>query len=398
MKGKIFMYRRTHDAVTFTEIDGGFVKDYRSGKYDISTSIDGRVIYTVACCCKAIPYDAETMIIEAIIKQNFDCDFTEKIVPILVNKILNLEPHFKTIQMPEPVKTELGKEYCIELAKCIAIAIMLNTAVINQTDSSKSILSKLDMLEPLSCMSTSFTGGVRDLYPSTLIGLMCMEMAYVLTESEYCPISIPVSEKSARVLKSTARTLLKKYIKGIKDGSIVLTDEDISNLIEDFTLVLHIFRELPIMIKEDDVRYAWLGDINRRCLEQEMLPTDIDDTEAYKMLYSNISNFNSDGTFSDILKQISSFAGYDEDDDDDIDDEDDDDVEESEELENSDDEKDEMFDIEEFKRHNRSHKIDGKDIAKNLDKIFGNLISYLTSESEDEDDDDSEDSDEDDAD
>lgn len=396
MKGKIFMYRRTYDAVTFTEIDGGFVKDYRSGKYDISTSIDGRVIYTVACCCKAIPYDAETMIIEAIIKQNFDCDFTEKIVPILVNKILNLEPHFKTIQMPEPVKTELGKEYCIELAKCIATAIMLNTAVLNQTDSSKSILSKLDMLEPLSCMSTSFTGGVRDLYPSILIGLMCMEMAYVLTESEYCPISIPVSEKSARVLKSTARTLLKKYIKGIKDGSIVLTDEDISNLIEDFTLVLHIFRELPIMIKEDDVRYAWLGDINRRCLEQEMLPTDIDDTEAYKMLYSNISNFNSDGTFSDILKQISSFAGYDEDDDDDIDDEDDD-VEESEEQENSDDEEDEMLDIEEFKRHNRSQ-IDGKDIAKTLDKIFGNLINYLTSESEDEEDVNSEDSDEDDAD
>lgn len=394
MKGKIFMYRRTHDAVTFTEIDGGFVKDYRSGKYDISTSIDGRVIYTVACCCKAIPYDAETMIIEAIIKQNFDCDFTEKIVPILVNKILNLEPHFKAIEMPESAKTESGKEYCIELAKCIATAIMLNAAVLNQTDSSKSILSKLDMLEPLSCMSTSFTGGVRDLYPSILIGLMCMEMAYVLTESEYCPISIPVSEKSARVLKSTARTLLKKYIKGIKDGSIVLTDEDISNLIEDFTLVLHIFRELPIMIKEDDVRYAWLGDINRRCLEQEMLPTDIDDTEAYKMLYSNISNFNSDGVFSDVLKQISSFAGYDEDDDDN-------DVEESEEQENSDDEKDEMFDIEEFiKRHNRSYKIDGKDITKTLNKIFDNLTSIfgnLTSESEDEDDDDSEDSDEDDA-
>lgn len=393
MKGKIFMYRRTHDAVTFTEIDGGFVKDYRSGKYDISTSIDGRVIYTVACCCKAIPYDAETMIIEAIIKQNFDCDFTEKIVPILVNKILNLEPHFKTIQMPESAKTESGKEYCIELAKCLAIAIMLNIAVINQTDSSKSILSKLDMLEPLSCMSTSFTGGVRDLYPSILIGLMCMEMAYVLTESEYCLISIPVSEKSARVLKSTARTLLKKYIKGIKDGSIALTDEDISNLIEDFTLVLHIFRELPIMIKEDDVRYAWLDDINRRCLEQEILPTDIDDTEAYKMLYSNISKFNIDGDFSDILKQISSFAGYD-------DDEDDDDVEESEDQENSDDEENEMLDIEEFKRCNRSHKINGKDIAKTLDKIFDNLTSIfgnLTSESEDEEDDNSEDSDEDDV-
>ena len=395
------MYRRTHDAVTFTEIDGGFVKDYRSGKYDISTSIDGRVIYTVACYCKAIPYDAETMIVESIIKQNFDCDFIEKIVPILVNKVLNLEPQFESLQMLENVKTELGKEYCIELAKCIATAIMLNIVVLNETTSSKSILSKLDVLEPLSCMSTSFTGAVRDLYPSKsiglmCIGLMCMEMAYVLTESDYCRISIPISEKSARVLKSTARTLLKKYIKGIKDGSIVLTDEDVSNLIEDFILVLNIFRELPIMIKEGDVRYVWLDDINRRCLEQEMLPTDIDDTEAYKMLYSNISNFNSDGTFSDILKQISSFAGYDEDDDDDIDE--DDDAEESEDQENSDDEKDEMLDIEEFKRHNRSHKIDGKDIAKNLDKIFGNLIRYLASESEDEDDDDSEDSDEDDAD
>ena len=109
------------------------------------------------------------------------------------------------------------------------------------------------------------------------------------------------------------------------------------------------------------------------------------------MLYSNISKFNIDGDFSDILKQISGFAGYD-------DDEDDDDVEESEDQENSDDEENEMLDIEEFKRHNRSHKIDAKDITKTLNKIFGNLISYLTSESEDEDDDDSEDSDEDDAD
>ena len=389
------MYRRTNDAVTFTEIDGGFVKDYRSEKFGISTIINARVMYTAINCCKAIPYDGEHMIIDAIIKQNFDCDFTEKIVPILVNKILNLESQFKSIQMPEPVKTELGKEYCIELAKCMATAIMLHVAVTNKAFGA---IDKLeDKLEPLSCMSASFTNGAFENFPITLNGLRCMEIAYVLTESDYCPVRIPISEKSARVLKSTGQTLLKKYVEGIEDGSIEFTDEYLSDIVNDFSIVLHIFRELPLMIKEFDVRYAWLDDINRRCLEQEILPTDIDDTEAYKMLYSNISNFNNDGTFSDILKQISSFAGYDEDDDDDIDDEDDD-VEESEEQENSDDEEDEMLDIEEFKRHNRSHKIDGKDIAKTLDKIFGNLINYLTSESEDEEDVNSEDSDEDDAD
>ena len=391
MKGKIFMYRRMDDAVTFTEIDGGFVKDYRNEKFGISTIINARVMYTVINCCKAIPYDGENMIMAAIIRQNFDSDFTEKIVPILVNGILNLEPHFKSIQMPEPVKTELGKEYCIELAKCMATAIMLHVAVTNKAFGAIDELS--NKLEPLSCMSASFTNGAFDNFPITLNGLRCMEMAYVLTESDYCPVRIPISEKSASVLKSTGQTLLKKYVEGIEDGSIEFTDEYIVDIINDFSIVLHIFRELPLMIKEFDVRYAWLDDINRRCLEQEMLPTDIDDTEAYKMLYSNISNFNSDGTFSDILKQISSFAGYDEDDDDD----EDDDAEESEDQENSDDEEDEMLDIEEFKRHNRSHKIDGKDIVKNLDKIFGNLISYLTSESEDEEGDNSEDSDEDDA-
>lgn len=386
------MYRRTNDAVTFTEIDGGFVKDYRSGKYSISTVINARIMYTVINCCKAIPYDGEHMIIDAIIKQNFDCDFTEKIVPILVNKILNLESQFKSIQMSEPVKTELGTEYCIELAKCMATAIMLHATVTNKEYLA---IDKLgDKLEPLSCMSSSFTNGAFDNFPITLKGLRCMEMAYVLTESDYCPVRIPISEKSAMVLKSTGQTLLKKYLEGIEDGSIEFTDEYLSDIVNDFSIILHIFRELPLMIKEFDVRYAWLDDINRRCLEQEILPTDIDDTEAYKMLYSNISKFNIDGDFSDILKQISSFAGYD-------DDEDDDDAEEFEEQENSDDEKDEMLDIEEFKRHNRSHKIDGKDIVKTLDKIFDNLTSIfgnLTSESEDEEDSNSEDSDEDDAD
>ena len=389
MKGKIFMYRRMDDAVTFTEIDGGLVKDYRNEKFGISTIINTRVMYTVINCCKAIPYDGENMIMAAIIRQNFDSDFTEKIVPILVNKILNLEPHFKSIQMPEPVKTELGTEYCIELAKCMATAIMLHVTVTNKAFGAIDELN--NKLEPLSCMSASFTNGAFDNFPITLNGLRCMEMAYVLTESDYCPVRIPISEKSARVLKSTGQTLLKKYVEGIEDGSIEFTDEYLSDIVNDFSIVLHIFRELPLMIKEFDVRYAWLDDINRRCLEQEILPTDIDDTEAYKMLYSNISKFNIDGDFSDILKQISGFAGYD-------DDEDDDDVEESEDQENSDDEENEMLDIEEFKRHNRSHKIDAKDITKTLNKIFGNLISYLTSESEDEDDDDSEDSDEDDAD
>ena len=380
------MYRRTDDAVTFTEIDGGFVKDYRSEKFGISTIINARVMYTVINCCKAIPYDGENMIMASIIRQNFDSDFTEKIVPILVNKILNLEPQFKSIEMPESVKTELGTEYCIELAKCVATAIMLHVAVTNKAYGATDELDKL--LEPLSCMSASFTNGAFDNFPITLKGLRCMEMAYVLTESDYCPVRMPISEKSARVLKSTAQTLLKTYAEGIKDGSIEFTNEYAYDIINDFSIVLHIFRELPIMIKELDVRYAWLDDINRRCLEQEMLPTDIDDTEAYKMLYSNISKFNIDGDFSDILKQISSEAGYD--------DEDDDDVEESEEQENSDDEENEMLDIEEFKRHNRSHKIDGKDIAKTLDKIFSNLTSIfgnLTSEFEDEEDDDSEDSD-----
>ena len=391
MKGKIFMYRRTHDAVTFTEIDGGFVKDYRNEKFGISTIINARVMYTVINCCKAIPYDGEHMIIDAIIKQNFDSDFTEKIVPILVNKILNLESQFKSIQMPEPVKTELGKEYCIELAKCMATAIMLHVTVTNKAFGAIDELN--NKLEPLSCMSASFSNGAFDNFPITLNGLRCMEIAYVLTESDYCPVRIPISEKSARVLKSTGQTLLKKYVEGIEDGSIEFTDEYLSDIVNDFSIVLHIFRELPLMIKEFDVRYAWLDDINRRCLEQEILPTDIDDTEAYKMLYSNISKFNIDGDFSDILKQISSFAGYD-------DDEDDDDVEESEDQENSDDEENEMLDIEEFKRRNRSHKINGKDIAKTLDKIFDNLTSIfgnLTSESEDEEDDDSEDSDEDDV-
>ena len=385
------MYRRTNDAVTFTEIDGGFVKDYRNEKFGISTIINARVMYTVINCCKAIPYDGEHMIIDAIIKQNFDCDFTEKIVPILVNKILNLESHFKSIQMPEHVKTELGKEYCIELAKCMATAIMLHVTVTNKAFGAIDELN--NKLEPLSCMSASFTNGAFENFPITLKGLSCMEMAYVLTESDYCPVRIPISEKSARVLKSTGQTLLKKYVEGIEDGSIEFTDEYLSDIVNDFSIVLHIFRELPLMIKEFDVRYAWLDDINRRCLEQEILPTDIDDTEAYKMLYSNISKFNIDGDFSDILKQISNFAGYD-------DDEDDDDVEESEDQENSDDEENEMLDIEEFKRRNRSHKINGKDIAKTLDKIFDNLTSIfgnLTSESEDEDDDDSEDSDEDDV-
>lgn len=385
------MYRRTNDAVTFTEIDGGFVKDYRSEKFGISTIINARVMYTAINCCKAIPYDGEHMIIDAIIKQNFDCDFTEKIVPILVNKILNLESHFKSIQIPEPVKTELGKEYCIELAKCMATSIMLHVAVTNKAFGAIDELN--NKLEPLSCMSASFTNGAFENFPITLNGLRCMEIAYVLTESDYCPVRIPISEKSARVLKSTGQTLLKKYVEGIEDGSIEFTDEYLSNIVNDFSIVLHIFRELPLMIKEFDVRYAWLDDINRRCLEQEILPTDIDDTEAYKMLYSNISKFNIDGDFSDILKQISSFAGYD-------DDEDDDDVEESEDQENSDDEENEMLDIEEFKRCNRSHKINGKDIAKTLDKIFDNLTSIfgnLTSESEDEEDDDSEDSDEDDV-
>ena len=380
------MYRRTNDAVTFTEIDGGFVKDYRSEKFGISTIINARVMYTVINCCKAIPYDGEHMIIDAIIKQNFDSDFTEKIVPILVNKILNLESQFKSIQMPEPVKTELGKEYCIELAKCMATAIMLHVTVTNKAFGAIDELN--NKLEPLSCMSASFSNGAFDNFPITLKGLRCMEMAYVLTESDYCPVRIPISEKSASILKSTGQTLLKKYVEGIEDGSIEFTDEYLSDIVNDFSIVLHIFRELPLMIKEFDVRYAWLDDINRRCLEQEILPTDIDDTEAYKMLYSNISKFNIDGDFSDILKQISSEAGYD--------DEDDDDVEESEEQENSDDEENEMLDIEEFKRHNRSHKIDGKDIAKTLDKIFSNLTSIfgnLTSESEDEEDDDSEDSD-----
>ena len=354
MKGKIFMYRRTNDAVTFTEIDGGFVKDYRNEKFGISTIINARVMYTVINCCKAIPYDGEHMIIDAIIKQNFDCDFTEKIVPILVNKILNLESQFKSIQMPEHVKTELGKEYCIELAKCMATAIMLHVTVTNKAFGAIDELN--NKLEPLSCMSASFSNGAFDNFPITLNGLRCMEMAYVLTESDYCPVRIPISEKSARVLKSTGQTLLKKYVEGIEDGSIEFTDEYLSDIVNDFSIVLHIFRELPLMIKEFDVRYAWLDDINRRCLEQEILPTDIDDTEAYKMLYSNISKFNIDGDFSDILKQISSEAGYD--------DEDDDDAEESEEQENSDDEENEMLDIEEFKRRNRSHKIDGKDITK----------------------------------
>ena len=298
--------------------------------------------------------------------------------------------------MPEPVKTELGKEYCIELAKCMATAIMLHVTVTNKEYLA---IDKLeDKLEPLSCMSASFTNGAFENFPITLKGLRCMEMAYVLTESDYCPVRIPISEKSARVLKSTGQTLLKKYLEGIEDGSIEFTDEYLSDIVNDFSIILHIFRELPLMIKEFDVRYAWLDDINRRCLEQEMLPTDIDDTEAYKMLYSTISNFNSDGVFSDILKQISSFAGYDEDDDDD---EDDDNAEESEEQENSDDEENEMLDIEEFKRRNRSHKIDGKDIAKTLNKIFDNLTSIfgnLASESEDEEDNNSEVSDEDDAD
>lgn len=386
------MYRRTNDAVTFTEIDGGFVKDYRNEKFGISTIINARVMYTVINCCKAIPYDGEHMIIDAIIKQNFDCDFTEKIVPILVNGVLNLESQFKSIQIPEPVKTELGKEYCIELAKCMATAIMLHVAVTNKAFGTIDELN--NKLEPLSCMSASFSNGAFDNFPITLNGLRCMEMAYVLTESDYCPVRIPISEKSARVLKSTGQTLLKKYVEGIEDASIEFTDEYLSDIVNDFSIVLHIFRELPLMIKEFDVRYAWLDDINRRCLEQEILPTDIDDTEAYKMLYSNISKFNIDGDFSDILKQISSFAGYD-------DDEDDDDVEESEDQENSDDEENEMLDIEEFKRHNRSHKIDAKDITKTLNKIFDNLTSIfgnLTSESEDEEDDDSEDSDEDDAD
>lgn len=392
MKGKIFMYRRMDDAVTFTEIDGGFVKDYRSEKFGISTIINTRVMYTAINCCKAIPYDGENMIMASIIRQNFDSDFTEKIVPILVNGILNLEPYFKSIQIPEPVKTELGKEYCIELAKCMATAIMLHVAVTNKAFGAIDELN--NKLEPLSCMSASFTNGAFDNFPITLNGLRCMEIAYVLTESDYCPVRIPISEKSASVLKSTGQTLLKKYVEGIEDGSIEFTDEYIVDIINDFSIILHIFRELPLMIKEFDVRYAWLDDINRRCLEQEMLPTDIDDTEAYKMLYSNISKFNIDGDFSDILKQISSFAGYD-------DDEDDDDVEESEDQENSDDEENEMLDIEEFKRHNRSHKIDAKDITKTLNKIFDNLTSIfgnLTSESEDEEGDNSEDSDEDDAD
>ena len=392
MKGKIFMYRRMDDAVTFTEIDGGLVKDYRNEKFGISTIINTRVMYTVINCCKAIPYDGENMIMAAIIRQNFDSDFTEKIVPILVNKILNLEPHFKSIQMPEPVKTELGTEYCIELAKCVATAIMLHVTVTNKAFGAIDELN--NKLEPLSCMSASFTNGAFDNFPITLNGLRCMEIAYVLTESDYCPVRIPISEKSARVLKSTGQTLLKKYVEGIEDGSIEFTDEYIVDIINDFSIVLHIFRELPLMLKEFDVRYAWLDDINRRCLEQEILPTDIDDTEAYKMLYSNISKFNIDGDFSDILKQISSFAGYD-------DDEDDDDVEESEDQENSDDEEKGVLDIEEFKRHNRSHKINGKDITKTLNKIFDNLTSIfgnLTSESEDEEGDNSEDSDEDDAD
>ena len=391
MKGKIFMYRRMDDAVTFTEIDGGLVKDYRSEKFGISAIINTRVMYTVINCCKAIPYDGENMIMAAIIRQNFDSDFTEKIVPILVNKILNLEPHFKSIQMPEPVKTELGTEYCIELSKCMATAIMLHVTVTNKAFGAIDELS--NKLEPLSCMSASFTNGAFDNFPITLNGLRCMEMAYVLTESDYCPVRIPISEKSARVLKSTGQTLLKKYVEGIEDGSIEFTDEYIVDIINDFSIILHIFRELPLMIKEFDVRYAWLDDINRRCLEQEILPTDIDDTEAYKMLYSNISKFNIGGDFSDILKQISGFAGYD-------DDEDDDDVEESEDQENSDDEENEMLDIEEFKRHNRSHKIDAKDITKTLNKIFDNLTSIfgnLTSESEDEEGDNSEDSDEDDV-
>jgi len=381
------MYRRTDDTVTITEIDGGFVKDYRSGNMGISTSINVNVIRDVGNRFKAMPYDAEIMIVEAIIKQNFDSDFIEKIVPILVNKILDSAPMFKSIKMPDHVKTELGTEYCVKISKSIVTAIILNIAV--QNTESESILSKLDKLEPLSCMSTSFTDGVRCIFPSTSIGLICMEMAYVLTESDYCPISIPISEKSARVLKSTAKTLLKKYIEGVKDGSIELTDEVIFDLIEDFIVISNVFRKMPSMIKEYDIRYTWLEYIKRRCLEKEMLPTDIDDEEAYRMLYSVISNFDNDGKFSGILEEIRDKAGYDDEDDEDDDIEDDVDDEGFEDQEYLDDEEDERIDIEEFKRNNRSHKIDGKDISKMFENILSNLTSILgnlTSESEDEED------------
>lgn len=391
MKGKIFMYRRD-DAVTFTEIDGGFVKDYRSNKYAISTSINTSIVRDVLTIYNEIPYDAEIMIIEAIIEQNFDSDFIEKIVPILVNKIISSEPQFETIPMPEHVKTELGTEYYIKVSKCIATAMILNITV--QSTSSKSILSKLDELEPLSCMTASLTDGVRNIFPSTYIGLICMEMAYVLTESDHCPITIPISEKSAKVLKATGKTLLKKYIKGTKDGSIKPTDEDIFRLIEDFIVMQGAFRKFPIIIKDYDVRYAWLTDINRRCLEQEMLPTDMDDTEAYRMLYSVISNFDNDGEydgdFSVILRRIKEKAGYDEDEDEDDIDDDDIDDEEFEDEYFDDDDEDEIIDIEEFKRNNpRSHKIDRKDISKMFENVLNNLTSILgnlTSESEDEED------------
>lgn len=387
------MYRRD-DAVTFTEIDGGFVKDYRSNKYAISTSINTSIVRDVLTIYNEIPYDAEIMIIEAIIEQNFDSDFIEKIVPILVNKIISSEPQFENIPMPEHVKTELGTEYYIKVSKCIATAMILNIAV--QSTSSKSILSKLDELEPLSCMTASLTDGVRNIFPSTYIGLICMEMAYVLTESDHCPMTIPISEKSAKVLKATGKTLLKKYIKGTKDGSIKPTDEDIFRLIEDFIVMQGAFRKFPIIIKDHDVRYAWLADINRRCLEQEyMSPIDMDDIELYRMLYSVISKFDDDGDYGDfsvmikqIKEKVKEKAGYD-DEDDDID-EDDIDDEEFEEEYFDDDDEDEIIDIEEFKRNNpRSHKIDRKDISKMFENVINNLTSILgnlTSESEDEED------------
>lgn len=375
------MYRNESEAI-FPEISAGFIESI-IGKDPaaIVTTIQQRMLEDTFKSCK-FPETVDEFIVKAIIKQNFDEKFVKKVVPILTRLVVDSTPNLVIPGISESRNLELSALYYLSEAKCLMTAIML--FIITHHVDIEPMYEVLDTINDLSCLSTSFTERTNKSFGLITHGLRCVEMAYLVSNSDFIINPIPVSEDAAYKLKSVARKLLEDYRDAVDNGTIK-EDAISAGLIEDLATMLRVYRQLPYMLKNFDVRYTWLANVKTRCSMGHTSIFDTTDTLAYKLLDSAISRSVrlDDKNFVDIRKAIREKANID-----DNDDEDDIDIEESREQypEYFGDEDDDKVDIEDFKKHRTGlprfddtteddcdDEDDYDDVIEILHKIFSNL-------------------------
>lgn len=373
------MYRNESEAI-FPEISAGFIESITDKDPAIVTTIQQRMLEDTFKSCK-FPETVDEFIVKAIIKQNFDDKFVKKVVPILVRLVVDTTPNLVIPGISESRNLELSALYYLSEAKCLMTAIML--FIITHHVDIEPMYEVLDTINDLSCLSTSFTELTNKSFGLITHGLRCVEMAYLVSNSDFIINPIPVSEDAAYKLKSIARKLLEDYRDAVDNG-MIKEDAISSGLIEDLAIMLRVYRQLPYMLKNFDVRYTWLANIKTRCSMSRTSIFDTTDTLAYKMLDSAISRSVrlDDKNFVDIRKVIREKANID-----DNDDEVDNDIEEElreQYPEYFGDEDDDKVDIEDFKKHglprfdditedDYDDEDDCDDVIEILHKIFSNL-------------------------